>query len=382
MTIGDFMKIVKSLVISMLLIIAFCNSGFAQDKRPIIITVEQMEELFKKQYSRDIVAESKKIIYKYYGKKTFEEPDWIRVKNFLTWMDENKENLNRKFASKNLNKLSEEKQILYMGAFLGAEYAARQMINKDFDSAIHFSDACYASDHGYICISANDFIDAINGAIHETAHMFPSVQNPFAKGRLLDTDENLSEEITIFSQIKYGLPMKIKDNDIRLGTRATFLFADENFIKNHTKEILDEYADIVYSATKYSYYNKDNLLNYTWHTKIVVDSVLRSSVFYKIKQKVPFDKAELDEYDRAFLMTPVYRDTVNEIMPIFRPDPYNQWCSGFECYPYLYGKTSDECYEYIHQLFDAHKEEIAIIFFKNLKKYADPNIPPIPKGYV
>ena len=377
----------KRFIIPILLVLAFCVSGFAQDKKPII-SAGEIKESVKKQYLLNVVFESKKIIYKYYSKKTFEEPEWIRVKNFLTWLEDNSDNLNRKFAGKKINNLSKEKQILYMGAFLGTEYVTKQMINKDFDLNINFSNQCMTSNRSYICISANDFIDAINGAMHEAVHMFPYVHNPFAKGRILDITGNLSEEITIFSQIKYGLPMKESTNNILLGTRATFIFADENFIKKHIEEILGgeellgEYADIVYSATRYSYYNKDNLLNYKWRYTYYVDSVLRSAIFYKIKQKVPFDKAELNEYERKFLMTPVYRDTVNEIMPIFRPDSYNQWCSGYECYPYLYGKTSDECYEYIHALFDAHKEEIAIIFFKNLKKYADPNIPPIPKGYI
>lgn len=373
------MKIVKSFIISLFLITVFCVLGFAQEP---IFSFKELEQTFKKQYTRNIVSETKQIIYKYYGKKTFDEPEWIRVKNFLTWLEDNADNLNIKFAGKNLNKLSEEKKILYIGAFLGAEYATNQMINKDFDLKISFSDSCYASDHGYICIKSNDFIDAINGAMHEAAHMFPFVQNPLARDRLLDITENLSEEITIFAQLKYGLPMEIKDNDIRVGTRATFLFADDNFITKHIEEIQAEYADIVYSATNFSHYNKDNLLSYTGGGITYVDSVLRSSVFYKIQQKVPFDKAELNESDRAFLMNPVYRDTVNEIMPIFQPDSYNQWCTGYECYPYLYGKTSAECYEYIHALFDAHKEEIAISFFKNLKKYADKNIPPVPKGYI
>ncbi|MBO4707214.1 MAG: hypothetical protein J5594_01480 [Elusimicrobiaceae bacterium] len=377
----------KRFIIPVLLVLAFCVSGFAQDQKPII-SAGEIKEFVKKQYLRDVVFESKKIIYKYYGRKNFEEQEWIRVKNFLTWLDDNKDSLNIKFAGKNLSKLSEENKILYMGAFLGAEYVTRQMINKDFDLNINFSDSCYTSNCGYICISADDFIYAINGAMHEAAHMFPYVHNPSAKGRILDITGNLSEEITMFSQLKYGLPMKEESNNILLGTRATFIFADENFIKKHIeeilggKELLGEYADIVYSATRYSYYNKDNLVNYKWRYTYYVDNVLRSAVFYKIQQKLPFDKPKLEENERAFLMTPVYRDTLNEIMPMFQPDSYNQWCSGYECYPYLYGKTSNECYEYIHQLFDAHKEEIATIFFKNLKKYADPNIPPVPKGYI
>ena len=369
----------KRFILPLFMVLTFCVALYAQEGEPL--SVDRIKKLIEIQHVPDIVLESKKIIYKYYGRKNFEKPEWIRVKNFLTWLDENKDSLNIKFAGKNLSNLSEEKKILYMGAFLGAEYATRQMINKGFDLAINFSDSCYASDAS-ICISATDFIDAINSAMHEAVHMFPRVQKSFSKVRKLDITEHLSEQITIFSQIKYGLPMKETSNNILLGTRATFIFADENFIKKHIEEIFGEYADIVYSATKYSYYNKDNLLNYKWHYTYFVDYVLRSAVFYKIKQKVPFAKAELNKYEREFLMSPVYRDTVNEIMPIFQPDSYNQWCSGYECYPYLFGKTSAECYEYIHALFDAHKEEIAISFYKNLKKYADKNIPPVPEGYI
>ena len=84
----------------------------------------------------NIVQEMKDMIYDYYGKNTFDEPEWIRVKNFLDWIESNKDFLNRKFAMQKIN-LTEDHRKVFIGVFLGAHYVTDKMLGKTFDLSIY-----------------------------------------------------------------------------------------------------------------------------------------------------------------------------------------------------------------------------------------------------
>ena len=93
------MRIIKNFVTSLFLIALFCIVGFA--KEPVFSAAE-LEQTVAEQ-TQNVFAETKNIIYQYYGKETFDEPEWIRVKNFLTWFEENKTALNKRFIEQYAN---------------------------------------------------------------------------------------------------------------------------------------------------------------------------------------------------------------------------------------------------------------------------------------
>ncbi len=344
----------------------------------------------------DIVQEAKEMIFDYYGKRTFEEPSWIRVKNFLTWLDNNKDILNRK-VNRNVLDSYREKRATFIGAFLGANYSTKEMIDQWFNLKMRLGDTCEARPNGTMCISANDFIGGINSGMHEAAHMIPLVITKYEKieetkekmknlqkifphlvnkyaYNFIENGELYSEEIAVFANLKYGLPIKDGDNvDVREGTRSYFKFADDKFVKKHYKEILMEYCEVVYSAMEFSNYPDNDFMNYgpAWLNTVagVLDKLIKYQVMYDFCGEEYY---EIEEAYFQYSENVVFKDTIDDIIKtVINPKLKN-----------LKDKSPDEVFNYLGNLLSENKLIMANIFVKNLKKYADKNIPSIPKGYI
>ena len=302
----------------------------------------------------DVVARAKNKIYQYYGKKTFEEPEWIRVKNFLTWLDENQTSLNKYFAEKYPNISDDTEKLIF--AFLGTNYLSQQLIGKRFDLPIELSEGrCYA-DPVHICIKPYNDMELFNVAIHEAAHILPYINNQNTK-----TDETLSEEITIFAQLKYALPLK--SGKTVHGTKAFFIYSNEKE-KQKTNDIKGDYADIVYSATNYSNYDENKILNTKIRKPYSVYKILEL-IFNNIDDNY-LGNHILNEDEIHYLQSPVFQDTKKEMESRIFPNISE----------YNYSKG------YLQKIFSDNEDEILFSFVRNLRKYADKNIPPVPEGYI
>ena len=303
----------------------------------------------------DMVAQAKNKIYKYYSKENFEEYEWIRVNNFLTWLDENKISLNRHFSEIYPNVTDNTEKLIF--AFLGANYASQQLIGKRFDLPIEISEErCYA-DQVHICIAPYDYMELFNVAIHEASHILPYIGNQNIKN-----DETLSEEITIFAQLKYALPLKT--GKIVHGTKAFVVYSNDEAERQKINNIKVDYADIVYSVVNYSNYDENKILN----TKI-----RKSYSVYKILQLIFNDINNnylgnhiLNDDEIYYLQSPVFQAT--------KKDMENRIFPNISEYNYSKG--------YLQKIFSDNEDEILFSFIKNLKKYSDPNIPPVPEGYI
>lgn len=320
----------------------------------------------QKVQNTDIVEEAKDVIFKYYNKQTFEEPEWIRVKNFLTWLDKNKDTLNKSFKDRKLD-LSPKNRLVYIGAFLGANYITEEMINKFFNLKITIGNTCESFEDGHMCISVDNFIDGVNSGMHEAMHLLPLVQSKYANGSIAVSMYN--EELPLLSNLKYGLPKKVGSNaDVREGTRAYFTFADDNFVEKNYKNILMEYAEVAYSAQHFSEYSKKNI-------KVYAPDYGRSdAVFWVLHELLNYnfygeDEYEIEEVYLLFLNNKIYKDTVAEVIQTV----INPKIKGKD-------KLSIDFTKLISK--EENKLPMARIFVKNLKKYSDKNIPPVPNGYI
>ena len=363
---------------------------------PDIDIIRESIEIPQQTEQVDIVQEAKEMIFDYYGKRTFEEPSWIRVKKFLTWLDNNKDILNRRINRDKLN-LYRENRAAFIGAFLGANYATKEMIGQWFNLVIKLGNTCEAFPNGTMCISVDDFIQGVNSGMHEAAHMIPFVKSKYEKiqeakesikasqgvipylvskyGRnLFENEDMYPEEIAVYANLKYGLPIKGGDDvDIREGTRSYFKFANDRFVEKHYKEILKEYCEVVYSATEFSNYPDNNFTNYgpAWLNTVigVLDKLIKYQVMYDFCGEECY---EVEEAYFQYLENVVFKDTVNDIIGTVIDPKLKS----------LKDKSSDEVFDYLKDLLDENELAMAKIFVKNLKKHADKNIPSIPRGYI
>ena len=172
---------------------------------------QMLDSRVNKKYSgyTDIVNIAKQEIFSYYNKTTFDEPEWIRVKNFLLWLENNKESLSAYFPVylfyhqnfKFFYELSYEKKKVFIGSFLGANYITKNITGKNFELQIvldEFITSVY-KEKGGIRIKADNMVPAINKAIHETTHILPVNDKSFI-GKQITKKKN-------FMQYK----MKIKE---------------------------------------------------------------------------------------------------------------------------------------------------------------------------
>lgn len=314
----------------------------------------------------DIVSEAKNKIYQYYGKNTFEEPEWIRVKNFLNWLDENNLSLNKYFWGKYHVSAGIDMD-KYIFAFLGANYVSDNTISKMFDLPIKISrDGCYAYSYpAHICIEPYHYMEVLNAAIHEASHLLSAVGNSDIANNSYNMPQSdvLSEEITVFSQLKYALPLK--SGKVLHGTKAYFIYSDLEKDRQKVKKIKEEYADIVYSVANYSDYNESKILN---------NKIRKSYSVYKILELIFNDINSnylgnhiLNDDEIYYLQSPVFQDTKKGMINLLSPVISNH---------YDYSKG------YLQKVLSDNEDEILFLFIKNLRKYADKNIPPVPNGYI
>lgn len=362
----------KRLIIFLFLISSLFANTFAKDNDHLI-SYEDIQTAIELQQTDnvDIVQEAKEMITRYYDRNTFNGASWKRVKNFLSWMEENKDFLNASFTRRVL-KLAPRYRETYIGVFLGANYATKNMIDKWYNLRIRIGDGnVFEASNGIISASNSDFITGVNVGIHEAAHLLPLVKNKSENGDIRDA-YMYPEEIAVFSNLKYGLPVRA-NNDIREGTRSYFMFANNAFIERNYTDILNEYSEVVYAAVNFSKYSADNFETYGPS----MDAPIRGTLSYLISDKVmenrfPEDKEDLEYFNAIFLENPVFMSTVNEVVttvinPKLNNSPDN---------------TSNGIYYYTENLIRENQLPIARIFVKNLKKYADRNILPVPAGYI
>lgn len=359
----------------------------------------------------DIVEKANNFITQYYGKDTFDEPDWVRVKNFLTWMNRNKSSLNaayKPYLFKNNISFGIASTDIFIAAYLGANYVSQNIISEKFDLPIKMAYTCEAK-HSEMCIQSEDPLEAINIGIHEAVHLLRD--NKYGE----DNKRMLSEAVTVFSQLKYGVPIKNPNRDIRYGCRNTFMFADEEFVCEHETEILNEYADIALSIINYSQYSRNpaSVLRVVGEEDKVIADIVRILLYRKslastygngvilnktlLHDMVSDYENRLSEYDKQFLTNPFYEDTVNEIYASMFEKDLNKFVLDFhrEIVPhfnYYYGANQEEdtfetrfkkeYNKYFQELFKNNLSEIANIIVINLRKHADANIPPVPEGYM
>lgn len=354
----------KKLIMLLVVILFLFANAFAIDNHTLI-TYQDIKEAMVLPVAEedDIVKEAKEMITQYYGKNTFEEPEWIRVKNFLTWMEDNKAVLNQSFKDRRLD-LSTQNKEPYIGAFLGANYVANKMINKFFNLPIYINAReSETSERGAIRISVTEFIAGVNSGMHEAAHLLPFLNR--------NRDVMYPEEIAIFSNLKYGLPRKV-GIDVREGTRAYFISADDEFVGRYYKDILNEYSEIVFSVTKFSKYTSNNLSDYAIDYANPIRWTLEALVIDKVMDNFNLEKEDLEYFNAIYLDNIIFKDSVRDIFEKITPKLNEANSKGKDLYYY----TQDLINK------DNQQKEIAKIFVKNLKKYADENIPPIPKEYI
>ncbi len=305
----------------------------------------------------DLILDAKNKIYRYYGKESFEEPEWIRVKNFLNWLDENEISLNKRFREAYPGTNTENSEKLFF-AFLGANYVSQKLINKKFDLPIQISrEGCYA-DQVHICIEPYNYMEVLNVAIHEAAHILPAIIN-----KDIQPYDILSEEITTFAQLKYALPLK--SGKIVHGTKAFFIYSDKETNRLKINDIKGEYADIVYSAVNYSDFNESTILNKKIRKSRSVYKILQI-IFNGIDNNYLGKNYILNDDEIYYLQNPVFQDTKKDMENSLSPKVLG----------YNYSKG------YLQKIFLDNEEEILSSFVKNLRKHADKNIPPVPKGYI
>lgn len=337
---------------------------------------------FNKNYPKnaDPVTLAKKFIYNYYNKTSFEEAEWIRVKNFLTWLEQNKDSLNADFIDYLYNfkswgaftKMSYLDKQVFICSFLGANYLTRNVTGKKFELEILFKNRCRVYEKGGICVYAEDIISALNGAIHEAAHILPVNNKNFIGKEIKDTDI-LSEQATIFAQLKYALPLKINEDNILSGARANFKFANKEFVFRYIDPLLREYREIAPAVTEYSKYSNQvsDILNLQYTKGMSAGCFLSKLLYYKALSEYVEDR-ELNDIESKLAINPVYKATVNEIYKnIYAADMAK-----------LENKSIETIDLLSFELFETNRGQITLIFYKNLKKYADPNIPSVPKGYI
>ena len=304
----------------------------------------------------DMVLEAKNRIYKYYGKETFEEPEWVRVKNFLTWVENNKTALNKNFSEEYPNISKDTEKLIF--AFLGANYVSRQLIGKRFDLPIEISsEGCYAG-QAHICIEPYNYMEIFNIAIHEAAHLLLALEN-----KNVQSADLLSEEITTFAQLKFALPLK--SGKTVHGTKAFFIYSDKETNRLKINDIKGEYADIVYSAVNYSDFNESTILNKKIRKSRSVYKILQI-IFNGIDNNYLGKNYILNDDEIYYLQNPVFQDTKKDMENSLSPMVLG----------YNYSKG------YLQKIFLDNEEEILSSFVKNLRKHADKNIPPVPKGYI
>lgn len=208
-----------------LLILTLCfmvSSGLAQQVPHLRTRVQKKVEL--KQSSLYGVVERE--LQEYYARQVFVDPNhqtgWFRVDNFLTWVKKNasalekesvrttKETVSLKSIYANPKSWNYEPLYRTFWVYLGARYIADvYRVKADFSrlSVVFCKDmACAIGGTGSIVISPNSaeaLPSIINMGMHEATHMLLYLRR--------NTEDQLSELATFYTQYNYALPVKADD---------------------------------------------------------------------------------------------------------------------------------------------------------------------------
>lgn len=208
-----------------LLILTLCfmvSSGLAQQVPNLRTRVQKRVEL--KQSSLYGVVERE--LQGYYDRQVFVDPNhqtgWFRVDDFLAWVKKNasalekesvrttKETVSLKSIYANAKSWNYEPLYRTFWVYLGARYIADVYgVKADFSrlSVVFCQDmACAIAGTGSIVISPNSseaLPSIINMGMHEATHMLLYLSG--------NTEDQLSELATFYTQYNYGLPVRGQD---------------------------------------------------------------------------------------------------------------------------------------------------------------------------
>lgn len=384
----------KKYVISLFLILGLCVNTFAQVHRPQgnhkpsvsrntygnIVKSEVVSQPDQK--NLNVLKFARNKIYDYYGRTSFDEPEWERVKKFLIFLDENGTRLNALFNKrykKYFYTLPKEKKEQLIGAFWGANYLTNTFIDKDFDLGIAVSKVSQSTLlAGTISINAGNVVEAIDLAIHEATHSLNFIGT---NGYNTQGIGLLSEKLTIFAQLYLGLPIPITKNKIRIGTRTWYLHDQDKFIEENYEEILGEYSAMFFAAAEYDQYIEEIANFSTWTdlfkqslgeviTGLAYIDIINTWGYEKYGKKYTPVKAS-NFLDQQIVNNAIFQNVSDIIVKNFLDD-YNN----------LTDYTKEEISTTFNEWFEENNLEVATIIFQELAKSASKNIPPVPEGYI
>lgn len=380
----------KKFILSLSLIIGLCVSLFAQPKFVPTVNLSnvgkmlQEETVENKEYKNlDIATFARSKIEEYYGKKSFWDTEWIRVANFLSFLSQHKDELNKIFNKeykRYYNTLSDKQKENLIGAFLGANYVTVTNIDKYFKLKISVDNLCESNAYvdGKICIEADDMIEALDIATHEATHLFKVI---YYNKHILSKQETraVPEEAAIAAQLRFALPiLPTSSNSVIRGTRTWFLVEDEQFFDTYYDVLKDEYDEMVFSIMYYlNYFDPNYVLSLSYAETDSIPQRVYAIFFVTASnswdKEINGDNAiildPLEFSYEEFLNNPVYQDTVKDLETIYKNKIYKY-------------KTLEAFQAYINNWYESNQKIVVKIIAKNLRKYASDQILPVPKGYI
>ncbi len=312
-----------------------------------------------------VVAQAQKYLTAYYGRRDFSAPQWVRVKNFQTWLTQNKTRLDSQFKQSlgaKWDTFPAEKQEAALGAWLGMKYAVDKIGNapdKQFPIVLEekiWDTEC--GDHSYrrnIYCSKGDFVSKVNISLHEAVHLLPYLNRRYRPGH--DFEDSYREKYTVAAQLRYALPAK-KTTNYGGGTRSFFPLLNSK----QALKLLNEYAEGIAALVDYEKIwastpwplHEDN-------SNESFDMRLRAVVFDKLG--VSTDE-ESSFY--SFAVNNYFNDVGWEIA--------HTYCKDLPA-------EHDKQVEFLHKCMDTHATEILKLASQKLKPLVSKKIPPVPDGY-
>lgn len=312
-----------------------------------------------------VLNRAQQYIYEYYERKDFSEPQWVRVQNFLNWLQPNQTRLEQQFQASMGDKweqFSADKQEVVLGAWLGMKYVVEKIGGStDTSFPIVLEEKIWNTECGdysnrrQIYCSKGDFISKVNISLHETVHLLPYLKRSYRAGH--DFEDSYREKYTVAAQLRYALPAK-KTTSYVGGTRSFFpLLNTQQKLK-----LLNEYADGIAALIEYEKIwastpwplHEDN-------NNESLDMRLRTIVF----DKLGVSSHKADNF-YSFAVNNYFNDVGWQIA--------NTYCKNLPA-------ERDAQIEFIHACMDEHAADILQLAAQKLKPLVSKKIPPIPAGY-
>jgi len=325
------------------------------------------------QLSVPIVARARRYLTSYYGRSDFSSPQWVRVNDFLQWMQSRQKELDNEYAvllSKR-DPLSAEQEKVVLGAWLGMKYALDKIANEPYKQlGVILEEKLYeteCSDYAYrgtIHCTKGDFVSKINIGLHEAVHLIPYVnfspKELYLRRNRIE-DDTYRELYTTIAQQRYALPVKMQNN-FASGCRTFFPLFD----KTHSLDLLSEYQEAIYALIDYDeIWEKEWPLDESGQTNGSLEDAVRTVVF-----------DEWGFWGASDQRNYFYSVRVNEFLQEIGQEVKRTWCFK------LPDRTSAVQISYLHSCIDEHQKEILELIAQRLRPLVSPNIPPIPKGYI